>query len=371
MAGSDYTRLAQPIAGDNPAGINLRSDKAHVAAYHAIRDARSAARADDRSSENPYVVDGGASAASDMIQQPSGKWREVHDLAYEALVSQTKDIELLCWLAEAAIRLNGITALADVLASVRALIDADLAALHGSDDETLADKVSPLSGLNGSQDSDGTLIRPLRLVSLAPNQIYGRLSLWDFERARKAKDSIMLSAFQQEFSNVNGEAFSAMRVATEASREHLVAIDKTLTAACGADAPSIGRIREVLDDIKNAYRELSVHVSFPQEAAATAVPAEPGADPAAPKLNGAHAAQGAHAGPIGDREQAFRLLLEVAAFFRRTEPHSTLPLALETLVRRGRMDFIGLLAELVPDENQRREMLTRAGIEPGTANDIR
>ncbi len=373
MVAFDYSKLGEPFGGDLPAGINLRADKARIAAYHAVRDARSAARADDRSSENPYVVEGDNRSAGNSVNQPSDKWQEVHDLSYKALETETKDVELFCWLAEAAVRLYGVGVLADILCALRSLIESHLDALHGPDDETPADKVSSLSGLNGSQDSDGTLIRPLRLTSLAPNQIYGRFSLWDYDQSRKAKDSGALAAFQQEFANANGKSFASLREAVAMSLQHITAIDKTLTAACGADAPSVGRIRDVLEDMASAYKELSVHVNLPQQPVPAASVAAAEGAPSGARANGAHPphAPAAVSGPIADREHAFRQMLEVAAFFRRTEPHSTLPLAIETLVRRGRMDFIGLLAELVPDENQRREMLTRAGIEPGLTKDIK
>jgi type VI secretion system protein ImpA len=68
---------------------------------------------------------------------------------------------------------------------------------------------------------------------------------------------------------------------------------------------------------------------------------------------------------IGSRDEAFETLLLVARYFRRTEPHSPISLAIETLVRRGRMDFSELLAELLPEAQARNAVLTAAGIKPG------
>lgn len=67
---------------------------------------------------------------------------------------------------------------------------------------------------------------------------------------------------------------------------------------------------------------------------------------------------------IGSREEAFELLLAVARYFRRTEPHSPISMAIETMVRRGRMDFSELLAELLPEQQARNAVLTAAGIQP-------
>ena len=69
-------------------------------------------------------------------------------------------------------------------------------------------------------------------------------------------------------------------------------------------------------------------------------------------------------GPILDRQGAFRQLEELAAFFRRTEPHSPIAYAIENLVRRGRMSFPELVEELIADGNLRREYFVNTGIQP-------
>lgn len=355
----DYSGIANIFEGDNPTGVNLRNDDSLIRQYHAIRDARSAARAEDRSLENQMVPDG-SDRPADEIQQPSARWGDVRRLTVDALTNQTKDIELFAWLAESVVRVDGIAALGEVLRALDTLVGEHFEALHSSYDDTLADKVIPLSGLNGSPESDGTLIRPMRLLSLAPNEIYGRLSLWGLERARKSKDPTHMAAFQQAFASVDGAAFVAQRDAVASCLASVEGLDRKLTDKCGADAPSFSRVKDVLGDIRSAYVELAAFVKLPAGATAEGV-VEAAVAPAA---NGAAAPAAAVSGEIADREQAFRTLLRVAEFFRRTEPHSSLSFAIETLVRRGRMDFMELIGELLPDENQRRDMLTRAGIRP-------
>ena len=53
------------------------------------------------------------------------------------------------------------------------------------------------------------------------------------------------------------------------------------------------------------------------------------------------------------REDALRALGQIAEFFRRTEPHSPLAYTLEEAVRRGRMTWPELLAEIVADADAR------------------
>ena len=354
----DYSAISRTFEAGNPAGADLRSDAALVAVFRSIKDERSAARADDRSRENVYVADGEEKAGT--VLQPSERWRNVHDACVNELSSRTKDIELLSWLAESSVRTHGIIGLAGVLGAMRQLIASQFNSLHplaGGDGP--ADRVTSLAGLNGSQDSDGTLIRPLHLTSLLPDQVYGRLSLWEFDQANRKKDSAILAAFHEAAFAADGTGFLGMKDAVEQCIADTSAIDAFLTEALKAEAPSFRRLLDVLAGIRSAHQELSAYVNLPNEEASVAkMDAGEEAEAApVPKPNGA-------AGQISDREQAFRQLLQIAAFFRRTEPHSSAPLALETIVRRGRMDFMGLLAELVPDENQRRDVLTRAGIEP-------
>src|SRR5690606_31723707 len=60
-------------------------------------------------------------------------------------------------------------------------------------------------------------------------------------------------------------------------------------------------------------------------------------------------------GPLRSREDAFRLLLQVADYFRRSEPHSPLSYSLEQAVRWGRQPLPDLLRELISDDAVRAE----------------
>jgi type VI secretion system protein ImpA len=247
------------------------------------------------------------------------------------------------------------------LSAAKDLFLADVHALHpSSDHDAPAERISALAGLNGSQDSDGTLVRPLYLTPLAPDQIYGRVCLWHYNRAARAKDSAALGAMREVFAAANPGELYKMRLAASECLAAINAIDSHLTDVYKAEAPSFRRLREIFQEINNAYAELAMNVTFPAPVEASA--------PSEEAVAGSNSASAPSASvsltSVNDREQAFQSMLQIAAFFRRTEPHSSIPFALETIVRRGRMDFMGLLSELVPDESQRREVLVRAGIEP-------
>ena len=64
------------------------------------------------------------------------------------------------------------------------------------------------------------------------------------------------------------------------------------------------------------------------------------------------------------REDACRILLKVADFFRRTEPHNPVSYALEQAVRWAQMPLPELLSELIPDEAPRKGLFKQVGIKP-------
>jgi type VI secretion system protein ImpA len=68
-------------------------------------------------------------------------------------------------------------------------------------------------------------------------------------------------------------------------------------------------------------------------------------------------------GAIASRDQALSSLLQVASFFRTTEPHSPLSYALEQAVRWGKMPLPELLKDLVGDETVLNEVFRRMGIQ--------
>ena len=96
-----------------------------------------------------------------------------------------------------------------------------------------------------------------------------------------------------------------------------------------------------------------------ERARAAAAQGSAGAEGAA----GATAA-GASGGSVRGREEALRTLQQVAEYFRKNEPHSPISTSLDEIVRRAKMPFAELLAELLPDDTAWRSALTSAGIKP-------
>ena len=65
---------------------------------------------------------------------------------------------------------------------------------------------------------------------------------------------------------------------------------------------------------------------------------------------------------MGGREEALATILGVAQFFEASEPQSLVARGLRDVVRRARMPIDQLLAELLPEADQRVLFLQRAGV---------
>ena len=131
----------------------------------------------------------------------------------------------------------------------------------------------------------------------------------------------------------------------------------TLDAKAGDASPPSSAIHDLLGSIADTVRAVSkdlvaryVQSQVPAEtvAAGETAPTESNAPSGAPR----------------GREEALQQLLRVADYFKQSEPHSPISTTLEEAVRRARLPFSDLLAELLPDTAAWRAALTNAGIKP-------
>ncbi len=356
--GFDLAALLAPIPGPAPAGADLRQDASPESLYFRLRDARGEARAAERASEA-----GGAERASPP------EWRAVRELAVEALSRQTKDLEIAAWLSEALLRSEGLCGLAAGFSAMAGLAEGFWDEFFPQpDEEGVAGRLAAVAGLNGA-GRDGTLIQPLRRVVLFARPDGAPFEFWQYEQSREvagigdaARRQQRLDAGVVPFETVESEAraadpalFSRLRDHAIAAGEAWRALGQILDGRAGADAPPTSQVRDLLDQIRQvADRFAPPAASTPEEAVAS---------PAQPVAGGAAALA---VGTPASREDALRALGDIAEFFRRTEPHSPLAYTLQEAVRRGRMTWPELLAEIVPDAASRSAILSSLGIRPPT-----
>lgn len=323
--------------------------------YTLVRDHRERARSIEREVLN----------AGDSIALTLRNWQPVLDTAQDFFNLGMADVEVLAWFAEANVRLHGFAGLASAFEFSSEFLVAKWSDLRPSEDSSVADIVGPFSGLNGIS-SEGSLIQPIRLSPLLPGHAFGTVNTWTRQRGERMPSSAEAADFASALQAVRREELRAHVAGIVGCRQAFDTLTQTFEALCGADAPSSSFTKRVLEEAEDIalriYRDVTGEDFAAEPVAAPPIELEgqriePSFDalPSTPVPTGP--------AEIRTREDAFSELLRIAAFFKRSEPHSPISYSIETIVRRGRLPLPDLLMELVPDADARGRFLATAGIQ--------
>ena len=357
--------MLKPLETEPVVGADLRSDFAPQSLYYRLRDARAEARAAERTADSDQ---------SGEVAMPA-EWRTVRQLSTTALVDKTKDLEIAAWLTEALVRGDGLAGLAVGSNLMAGLVEAfwDQGLYPLADEDGDVTRVAPVTGLNG-EGGDGTLIQPLRKLAFFSRPSGEPVAFWQFDASVKLegegdanKNKQRVAAGVQPFTDMERDAkaagaawFAGLRTRLRAALDGWTKLGDVLDAKAGRDSPPTGRVRGILQEMLDACQRYA-----PVEVAEAPAVDEAGAEPAQENGEiGMSSASGPAAPRVETREDMLRHLVRIADFFRRTEPHSPLAYTLDDAVRRGRLTWPDLLAEIVPDDSTRRNMLIQLGIKP-------
>jgi type VI secretion system protein ImpA len=302
------------------------------------------------------------------------EWQDIAALAPKILVENSKDLEVVCWYIEALVRIHGFAGLRDGFSLAQGLIERFWDSFNSlpADEEGLVTRLMPLTGLNGS-GGDGTLLMPINNAPITGRDgDLGPYSYFNYEKAselaqrdpevrarRVAQGDTTLEGFTATVNASGGQFYVDLIGDIEGALTNFNALTASLEAKAGPDAPPSSAIQELLDTILRSVRAFS--------GALVAAVAPPPASPEALASDDAPAVASAapvRVGAVQSREEALRVLLQLAEYFRTSEPQSPISNMLEETVRRARMSFSDLLAELLQDRAVWRSALTNAGIKP-------
>lgn len=355
----NFLQLLTPIAGEMPAGIDLRADLTLSKLYYQIKDARAQARTAER-----------MLLQSSEITNTKSNWQEVINLATEILEKHSKDLEIATWLTEALLREYGFAGLRDGFQLMHQLINNFWDDLYPREDEEgIATKVASLAGLNGIE-TEGTLIVPIAMVPLITENSAGTFALWQYQQAievsrisapdkraqRIANGAIELEAIQEAARKTPPLFFHELYADLTGCIEAFVNLDKLLTEKCGMDAPPASRIQAQLTACLDCLTAVTPESNVVQESLSPIV-----ADTASSQLEPVITVN-KNSIQFSAREEALQMLLHTAEFFRRAEPHSPLSYILERTVRWGQLPLPELLKELVKDEPAWEHVCNLTGI---------
>jgi type VI secretion system protein ImpA len=337
--GISFDLLIAPIDALLPAGKYVRS----TGVYSAIEQER---RHDDAS------VPMGA-WEHDLKR---ANWAKVSTLASEALQHQSKDMQLVAWLLEAQIKLNGFAGVGACLVLMDKLCN------------LYWDQLYP-QVLDGDYEYRANIIRwisekllpALRLAPLLKNA--ERSFCWsDWEQARRneqiksSKDhdkasleGVTWKELNQGVATTSVDTYVSLQQNLEDALQAIEALTNTLDEQCGEQAPSMGSMSGLLQQIlsfieaelyKRGVRPRPVQEQEQTPSLLMQVAATQN-DPAL-TTNQTDLASG----PIRDRADAYARLAETADFLMRLEPHSPVPYLVKRATEWGHLNTVELYQEL-------------------------
>jgi type VI secretion system protein ImpA len=359
----DFEVLLAPIAGENPAGKDVRYDGTH----DAIKEAR---RADD-------LLDQG-----DWIRQIKGAdWPAVIDIAKETLASKSKDLQVAAWLVEALVKRHGFPGLRDGLRLIRELQECFWPTLYPEmEDGDLEFRAGPLEWLNEklpvsikevpvTQPGDGANYSWLRweesravdnlgrrdqsavAAALADGKITG-------EQFDKAVEATPLAYYELHYEDLN-----------ESWRE-FERLDQVVDEKFGRESPSLLEIKKAIGECRTLIMDIGTKRGVlesdppPQESEPTSTNGNSSGqllhekvEPLPRQSLGEPERSLQYNQPVStsidpqSRSDALRRLAAVAAYFRRTEPHSPVAYLVQRAVRWGEMPLEEWLQDVINNED--------------------
>ncbi|WP_043879341.1 type VI secretion system protein TssA [Azorhizobium caulinodans] len=366
----DVSEGLAPIGDPPGCGTDPRADMSGNSPFLQMKDAR----ADARRKERALDVDPDAPGAED-------DWGSAGELGMQILSGVGKDLEVAAWVIEALVRLDGYRGLYTGCLLAEGLVRTFWDGIFPLPDEDGNDgRLSPFVALNG-EDGEGLLIQPLRKIPLTAGSEH--FSYWQYEQAREiaqigdadrreariAAGGLSMDAFDEAVGSTPPSFFADLIAQIEAALAALNALSDAFSERVGVDAPPAGAIRNLLNTVLDDVRIFAA--SKLEQASASQLSEQAGSDEAAGGGETAGdgeaetgGAPGAPRGPVANREQALRLILEAARFFRTNEPHSPISYTLEEIVRRARLPMGALIEELIVDPEARRYFYLAAGLRP-------
>ncbi len=353
--------LLTPIPGDNPCGANLLYSGLH----DQIREAR---RAEADLPQGEWARD-----------VKAADWAQVRDLAAKALTTQTKDLQVAAWLAEALVKLHGFAGLLDGLKLMRGLLAGFWDNIYPeADDGDLEARANALSFL------DSRTAFTLKEVPITHSMTVPNCSYFQWEESRRYD-------IPEDLSQLDSDAIEKVnQLRMEAGREHRVtsehwrsakndssrayyegiyaqlkdcmaeftALDQVMDEQFQRQTPGLDELKKSLENVTSLIektvrekRMLEPDESGPEEAADTEAAAGDTAQP------------GGAAGPIRNRQDALKRLAEVVEYFRRAEPHSPVSYLVERAIRWGQMPLEVWLREVVKERQVLGQLCDTLGLE--------
>ena len=350
----DIEALARPVDDNEPAGPDLE--------YSSV------AELDRFAAGSPGTID---PSTQELVGAEEPNWRRVAETATE-LLGKTKDLRVAAWLTRAELANRGLTGLAEGLKLIATLTDTYWETLYPLLDRDEGDdpieRLNVLANLSPDPGSGGgeTLLRTLRGTAIVESREVGRFTVRDLEyvsgrmtppagHAAPAA-GLLAAAWKTGDPAANQERRDGIATGLAA----IQALSKTFQDHSG-QRPSLDLLQQTLRRVGEFYAAQDAEMA--SEASLAEGDGVDGGS--ADELGGAASSGGKspRSGGLASRADAVRILQQVAAFLRKSEPSSPAPMFVDRAVKVLQMDFNAIVKELMPDSRSHIEMLGGISLE--------
>jgi type VI secretion system protein ImpA len=362
----EFEALLAPIAGENPAGESLRYEGTYDTIQEQIREEEALEQGDWQR------------------ETKAADWRAAETTTSQALATKSKDLQLATWLTMAVVKRHGFAGLRDGCRLLRELAEQFWDSLYPELEDGDAEfRAGPLEGLNGRLP---LLIKQIPLTK-SSEAVYTWLH-WEEARvvdnfARQHQEEALQAALADgkvSSEQVNKAVAATPRAFYEAlledlqqSKEECEQLDRASDEKFGRSAPSLLDIKKTIDEcldfIKSTVKKKRAQEGIRDEAEEQATTTN-GLDEAPGFQEQEMSAVGVSSGSVPfdpvNRTDAIRRLEAVAAFFRRTEPHSPVSYLVQRAARWGRMPLEEWLQEVIKSEDVLGQLRETLGIKVAT-----
>lgn len=346
----DLEALLSPISEENPSGDSMR----YSGLYDEISEAR---RADDTLNQGEWQTD-----------VKIADYRRVIELAVPALTSQTKDLQVAVWLAEALVKQHGFVGLRDSLDLLTGLHANFWETIHPEIDE--GDMEGRANAISWFDTTGGFAAKGAPITGVAGYSFID----WEDSKTFDVPDNLeMLSTEEQvKYNQLKAQAEAERRVTSDLWRKERLAtrradcekINFTITECWTAltelntvieekydrnQTPGLSNLRKDLDAIHEQVKKLleEKRQEEPDEEVIEETAETVDADGAVVAVAGGKPGV---AGPIQNRADALKRLADIADFFQKTEPHSPVAYLVQRAVKWGHMPLESWLQDVIKDE---------------------
>jgi type VI secretion system protein ImpA len=356
----DLEAIAQPISPEQPAGPDMRADESRNNSYYRLRDVWDVARRKEREALNSDPEQGDQKFRADA--ESSAAWRSVTSLAIQMLSREAKDLEAAAFLIQSSFRTAGTAGLGEAMTVARMLVENFWDVLYPAiGEEGLSLRVRPIESLS---TAPSLLIEPLRRMTIVSSS-NGSYTLTQYMSASTGRSTLSMADLERAAAETDASFFTGMFEELSLCQREFGELARLMDEKCGFDesgrpqGPSLNDLKQALADAAAAVQ----HLAKGRIATSALESAASNGEAAAGSPGAAAGAGTAVPGRLESRNDALRMLEQVAEFFERQDPHTLLGAQIRKVVRLANMKPADYYAELLDDADARKKLFKLVGIQ--------